>query len=195
MVTLVPPLCFGNDKFWKGGVENLKLSEKKSIVEELHERLEKTAVVILTDYKGLNVKDVTVLRSELRKADVQYRVVKNTLLRKASENTDSFAIEKYFKGPSAIAFSYEDPVAPAKVLVKFAEDNKKLEIKVGVMNGKVIDQEQIKALASMPSREQLLGQVLSVMNAVPTSFVRVLNGVPGAFVNVLQALKDQKEAA
>jgi len=173
----------------------LKLSEKKSIVEELHERLEKTAVVILTDYKGLNVKDVTVLRSELRKADVQYRVVKNTLLRKASENTDSFAIEKYFKGPSAIAFSYEDPVAPAKVLVKFAEDNKKLEIKVGVMNGKVIDQEQIKALASMPSREQLLGQVLSVMNAVPTSFVRVLNGVPGAFVNVLQALKDQKEAA
>ena len=189
----MPPYLY-YDKNWKGGVENLKLSEKKSIVETLHGKLEKTAVVILTDHKGLDVEAVTILRRELRKVDGQYQVVKNTLLRKASENTDAYVIEEYFKGPSAIAFSYDDPIAPAKVLVKFAESNKNLEIKVGVMNGKVIDYAQVKALASMPSRDQLLGQVLSVMNAVPTSFVRVLSGVPGAFVNLLQAIKKEKES-
>jgi large subunit ribosomal protein L10 len=104
-------------------------------------------------------------------------------------------IKDYFKGPSAVAISYEDPVAPAKVLTQFAKDNNKLEIKVGVLNGKVLDAQSIKALASLPSREVLLAQLLSTLNAVPTSFVRVLAEVPRSLLNVLTAIKDQKEAA
>ena len=91
--------------------------------------------------------------------------------------------------------SYEDPVAPAKVLTQFAKDNPKLEIKVGVLNGKVLDGQAIKALATLPSREVLLAQFLSALNAVPTSFVRVIAEIPRSLVNVLTAIKDQKEAA
>jgi large subunit ribosomal protein L10 len=103
-------------------------------------------------------------------------------------------IKECFKGPSAVALSYEDPIAPAKVLIKFSNEHKKFEIKTGVMNGKVIDLNAIKAVSALPSREVLLGQFLSVANAVPTGFVRVLNAVPIKFLNLLQALKEQKEA-
>jgi large subunit ribosomal protein L10 len=100
-----------------------------------------------------------------------------------------------FKGPSAVALSYDDPVAPAKVLSEFADANNKLELKVGVMNGKMLDLSALRALAVLPSREILLAKVLSAMNGVPTGFVRTLNGVPQKFLNLLIALRDQKEAA
>ena len=116
------------------------------------------------------------------------------LLARASEDTDAALIKDHFKGPSAVALSYTDPVAPAKVLSEFAKDNEKLEIKIGVMNGKALDLDGIKALAELPSREVLLAQVLSAMNAVPSSFVRTLGEIPRSFVNVLSAVKDQKEA-
>ncbi|MGD8837068.1 MAG: 50S ribosomal protein L10, partial [Desulfobacteraceae bacterium] len=161
----------------------------------LNERLGKCSVVILTDYKGLDVEAMTQLRAKLREADVEYQVVKNTMLRLASEGTGAEAIKDSFTGPSAIAMSYEDPVAPAKVLTDFAKDNDKLEIKIGVMDGKVLDISAIKALSDLPSRDQLLATVLSAMNAVPTSLVTALSDVPRRMVNVLQAIKDQKEAA
>jgi large subunit ribosomal protein L10 len=179
----------------KGGVGNLRLETKKEIAAELHDHFSKSAVVIVTDYKGLNVAAVTDLRRKLREADVQYKVVKNTLLARASEGTDAEAIKDYFKGPNAVAFSYTDPVAPAKVLCDFAKENDKLDIRIGVLNGKVLDADAIKALAKLPSREQLLAQVLSVMNQVPTSLVTALSDVPRRMVNVLAAIKDQKEAA
>jgi len=157
--------------------------------------LEKSAVVILTDYKGLDVEAMTELRAKLREAQVEYQVIKNTMLRLASEGTGAEAIKDSFVGPSAIAMSYEDPVAPAKILTAFAKDHDKLEIKIGVLDGRVLDVSAIKALADLPSREQLLATVLSAMNAVPTALVTALNDVPRRMVNVLQAIKDQKEAA
>jgi large subunit ribosomal protein L10 len=173
----------------------LNLEKKKKISEDLHTRFSKSAIVILTDYKGLDVAAVSELRRELRKENIEYQVVKNTLLTRAAEETDVAVIKDHFKGPIAVALSYDDPVAPAKVLTKFAEANDKLEIKIGVMNGKVLDLSEIKALSRLPSREVLLGQLLSVLNGVPTSFVRVLAEVPRSFLNVLTAIKDQKEAA
>lgn len=171
----------------------MKLEAKQQITEDLHNRFAKSAIIVLTDYKGLDVTSINDLRRKLRESDIEYQVVKNTLLVRAAEDTDVALIKDYFKGPSAVAISYDDPVAPAKVLTQFAKDNNKLEIKVGVLNGKVLDFQAIKALATLPSKEVMLAQLLSTINAVPTSFVRVLAEVPRSLVNVLTAIKDQKE--
>ena len=173
----------------------MNLKQKEQIVKDLADRFSRSKVVIVTDYKGLDVTTINQLRSKLREADVEYKVVKNTLLARAAEGTDVALITDSFTGPNAVALSYDDPVAPAKVLTEFAKEQKNLEIKVGVLNGKVMAFEDIKALADLPSREALLAQLLSVMNGVPAAFVRTLNAVPGGFVNVLQAIKDKKEAA
>jgi large subunit ribosomal protein L10 len=173
----------------------LKLEAKQQITEDLHDRFARSAIIVLTDYKGLDVTTINDLRRKLRESNIEYQVVKNTLLVRAAENTDIALIKDHFKGPSAVAISYDDPVAPAKVLTQFAKDNKKLEIKVGVLNGKVLDVQAIKALATLPSREVMLAHVLSTLNAVPTSFVRVMAEIPRSLLNVLTAIKDQKEAA
>jgi len=173
----------------------VQIDEKKKIVEDLREIFSKSKVLIVTDYKGLNVITINELRRKLREADVEYRVVKNSLLIRASEDTDVALIKDNFKGPTAIAISYNDPVAPAKVLTQFAKDYEKLEIKAGIMDGKALDLSAIKALSELPSQEVLLGQLLSVLNGVPTSFVVALNNIPVKLLNVLQAIKEQKEAA
>ena len=173
----------------------MKLEAKQQITEDLHDRLARSAIIVLTDYKGLDVTSINDLRRKLREANIEFQVVKNTLLVRAAEDTEVALIKDHFKGPSAVAISYDDPVAPAKVLTQFAKDNNKLEIKVGVLNGKVLDVQAIKALALLPSREVLLAQVLATLNGVPASFVRVLAGVPRGLLNVLTALKEQKEAA
>lgn len=173
----------------------MKLEDKKEIIEKLHAKLTKSKVVIVTDYKGLDVAAISELRKQLRAVGVEYQVVKNTFLTRASENTEVAAIQDFFKGPSAVAYSLTDPVTPAKVLTRFAEDHDKLQIKAGVLRGKRLDLNDIKALSALPSREILLGQVLSTMLAVPTSFVRALNDVPRRLLNVLQAVKEKKEAA
>jgi large subunit ribosomal protein L10 len=161
----------------------------------MHDKFEKSKVVILTDYKGLDVAAINDLRRKLRDADVEYKVVKNTLISRAADGTDVALIKDHFIGPSALALSYEDPVTPAKVLVDFAKDHEVLEIKIGVMDGKVIDAGEIKALSALPSREVLLAQLLSAMNGVPTSFVSALRNVTVNLLNVLQAIGKQKEAA
>jgi large subunit ribosomal protein L10 len=173
----------------------LKLENKKAIVKALNERLGRIQVAILTDYKGLDVAAINDLRRKLREENVEYQVVKNTLLLRAAEGTDAALLKDYFVGPSAVALSYEDPVAPAKVLTQFAKDHEALEIKAGVMEGKVLDLTDLKALADLPSREVLLGQLVGVLNNVPTSYVRLLAEVPRQMLNVLTAIKEQKEAA
>jgi large subunit ribosomal protein L10 len=178
-----------------GVIQGLNIEEKKQFVQELKQRLDKACVAILTDYKGLDVQAITELRAKFREANVEYQVIKNTMLRLASEGTGVEAIKDHFKGPSAIALSYDDPVAPAKILTEFAKNNDKLEIKIGVMDGKVMDLSAIKALSDLPSREQLLATLLSAMNGVPRALVTALSDVPRRMVNVLQAIKDQKEAA
>jgi large subunit ribosomal protein L10 len=173
----------------------VRITEKQQIAEDLRDRFSKSAIIVLTDYKGLDVAAMNDLRRKLRAEQIEYQVVKNTLLIRASEDNDVALIKDYFKGPSAIALSYDDPVAPAKVLSQFAKEHDKLEIKVGVMDGQVLDANAIQALAKLPSREVLLGQLLSALNAVPTSFVRTIAEVPRSVVNVLAAIRDQKEAA
>ena len=173
----------------------MNLEDKKKIVQDLNERFSKAAVVIVTDYKGLDVAAINDLRRKLRKEEIEYQVVKNSLMVRASQETDVALIKETFKGPSAVAMSYSDPIAPAKVLTEFAKDHKVFEIKVGVMDGKILELNQIKALSALPSREVLLGTFVSVLNNVPTVFVRTIAGIPRSLLNVLQAIKDQKEAA
>ena len=172
----------------------MRLEEKKKITEDLHERFSKSAIVVVADYKGLDVSSMNALRRKLREEDIEFQVAKNTLLIRAAKDTEVALIEDYFKGPSAVALSYTDPVAPAKILAQFAKDNQKLEIKVGVLKNKVLDVDAIKALAKLPSREVLLGQLLAVLNEVPTAFVRTLAEIPRSLLNVLTAIRDQKEA-
>ena len=172
----------------------MKIDKKKNIVEDIHKRFSKSKVTILTDYKGLDVEKISKLRRKLNESEIEYKVVKNSLLVKASEDTDVALIKDNFKGPSAVVLSYNDPVAPAKILTEFAGEHEALEIKIGVMNGHVLDLSAIKELSSLPSREVLLSMVLSAMNGVPTSLVRALNDIPRRLLNVLQAIKEQKEA-
>lgn len=173
----------------------MELIEKKKIVENLQERFSKSAIVIITDYKGLDVATINELRGKLKEENIEYQVVKNTLLTRASVETDVDLIKEHFRGPSAVALSYDDPVAPAKIIMDFAKDHEALEVKVGVMNGKTLDAGQIKALSMLPSREELLAKFLSVLNGVPTSLVRTLSEIPKKMIYVVLAVKDQKEAA
>jgi large subunit ribosomal protein L10 len=173
----------------------VRLEKKQKITEDLHERFSKSAIVVVADYKGLDVSAMNALRRKLREEDIEFQVAKNTLLIRAAKDTEVALIEDYFKGPSAVALSYTDPVAPAKILAQFAKDNQKLEIKGGVLKNKVLDVDAIKALAKLPSREVLLGQLLSVLNEVPASFVRTIAEIPRSLLNVLTAIRDQKEAA
>jgi len=180
----------------EGGVcKLLNISQKKEVVERLSTQLAGAEITILVDYKGLDVLKMTELRAKLREAGVQIEVVKNTLLTRACQGSDSELMKHLYKGPNAIVISATDPVAPAKILVDFAKDNDKLEIKAGALSGKLLSAEEISLLAKMPSKEELLAKLVRTLNAVPTSFVTVISGVPRAFVNVLNAIKDQKEAA
>jgi len=173
----------------------LNLPEKKKIVENLQDRFSKSSIVILTDYKGLDVASINDLRRKLREENVEFQVVKNTLLTRASAETDVDLIKARFKGSSAVALSYDDAIAPAKVLTNFAKDYEALEIKVGVLNGQVLELNDIKALSALPSRDQLLGKLVSALNAVPASFVRTLSEIPKKLLYVLLAVKEQKETA
>lgn len=176
----------------------MQLEEKKNIVRLLHEKFLKSSIIIATDYKGLNVETMNVLRKKLRAEGVEYQVVKNTLLIRSTQDTVFAEMNDWFKGPTAIALTEGDPVVPAKILTEFAKDNDKLDIKAAFLkageSGKVLDMNGIKSLSSLPSREVLLGQLLSAMNGVPTGLVRTLNGIPGKLMNVLQAVSQKKEA-
>jgi len=173
----------------------MNIEQKKNIVEAMHANFSNAQIVILTDYKGLDVTTMNSLRRKLREGGVEYRVVKNSLLIRAADSTDVAVIKYDFKGPSGVAYCDHDPVAPAKILMDFAKEYEALEIKTGVMNGKILDLTAIKALSALPSRDILLGQVLAAMNGVPSAFVRVLSGVTSQFLNVLTAIKEQKETA
>ena len=166
---------------------------KKAFIDQMNERLKKAQATYVVDYQGLDVESMNKIRNELRKIDAEFYVVKNRLLKLASKDTDTESISEQFVGPCALAVTYDDVVAPAKVLVDLEKDLGKLEIKVGQTSGKMLDLDGIKKLATLPGREQLLAQVLSAMQAVPTSFVRVTNGVLGNFMNVLKAIETAKQ--
>lgn len=169
--------------------------EKVAVVDELTDKLKRSQVAVVTDYRGLNVQAITELRAQLREAGVEYRVSKNTLTRLAAKNAGIDNMDDLLKGPTAIAFDYDDPVAPAKVLSAFAKQHEDLEIKGGVLNGAIIDANEVQRLANLPAREQLLAQVLAGMQSPIAGFVQVLNGTLRSLVYAVDAIRQQKEQA
>ena len=175
-------------------------SAKQAVVAQLKEQLESAKGVVLTSYKGLTVAQDTELRRELREAGVSYHVVKNTMLRIAAKEAGIEGIEEHLEGTTAFAFSTEDAVAPAKVICGFIKKNKLedaevLTVKVGMVEGKVIGVDEVKALAALPSREELIVKLLGSMNAPISNTVNVLQGVIRNAVYVLDAIRSQKESA
>ena len=168
-------------------------NQKEEVVRGLQESLAKACGTFLVDYQGLNVDSLTKLRRELRQANVEFQVVKNRLLSIACKGTDTAVLKDYFAGPSALAITQDDIAMPVKVLTKFSQDYEALEIKIGQINGQVIDLPAIKRLAQLPPREVLLSQLLFSLSGIPTIFVRVLSEIPRRLVVVLDAVKRQKE--
>jgi large subunit ribosomal protein L10 len=144
--------------------------EKVQLVAEIAQKLRESKSTIVTDYRGLTVADMTELRKKLREAGVEFKVLKNTLTRRATEGTDFEGINEFLTGPTAIAFSYEDIVAPAKILNDFAKEHKELEIKAGIVEGRVVGLDEVKQLANLPSREGLISMFLSVLQAPMRNF-------------------------
>lgn len=166
---------------------------KEQIVSELQEKLKKANLGVLTSFNAMNVEKMEALRNALRKNDAELKVVKNTLLGIASRDTGFSVLADHFKYPIAVVLSYKDPVAPTKALIEFAKKNPELEIKIGVLDGKLLTKPELIALAELPSREVLLGKLVSVMAAVPTSLVTVLSAVPRSLVQVLNAYGEKKK--
>ena len=141
------------------------IAKKETLVQAAAEKFESAASVVIVDYRGLTVEEVTNLRKQLRDAGVEMKVIKNSILSRAAKKVGLDGLDEVFTGPTAVAFSNDDVVAPAKIIDEFAKDAKALEIKGGVIEGKVTSVEQITALAKLPNREGLLSMLLSVLQA------------------------------
>ena len=153
------------------------LDIKKQAVADMVEKLKKAQSGILVDYRGLTVSEDTDLRNKLREAGVEYKVVKNTLTRFAANEVGFEELDPVLNGPTSLALSYEDPVAPAQIIAEFAKGNEKLEIKSGFLDGKVISLDEIKQLASTPSKDVLLAKLLGSLNSPVSSLARVLQAI------------------
>ena len=180
-------------------VENLPkentLNQKREVVEGISAKMKAAKAMVFTDYRGLTVEQDTELRSALRKAGVDYKVVKNTLTRFAANENGLDGLDTFLNGPTAMASSETDPVAPAKVLSEYAKKYNKLQLKVGVVEGKIIDQSGIKVLAELPPRKELIARVLGGLNAPISGLVNVLNGNIRGLVVALNAIAEQKTIA
>ena len=173
---------------------------KKAIVADLKERLTGAKAAVFTSYSGLTVAQDTELRRKLREAGVSYQVVKNTMTRIAAKEAGLDGLDDIFNGTTALAIAGDDVVAPAKVICEFIKENKldeagKLSVKAGILDGRVIDVEEVKALANLPSREVLIAKILGSMQAPISGTVNVLQGVIRNAVYVLEAIRQQKESA
>ena len=162
------------------------IAKKAAIVEEVTEKFKTDASVVIVDYRGLTVDEVTKLRKQLRDANVEIRVIKNSILSRAAKAAGLEGLDEVFTGPTAVAFSNEDVVAPAKIIDEFSKEAKALEIKGGIIEGKVSTLEEVTALAKLPSREGLLSMLLSVLQAPVRNVAYAINAV---------AEKDSEEVA
>jgi large subunit ribosomal protein L10 len=172
---------------------SLNLEQKQAVVSEVSEKLGTAQAVVVAEYRGLPVDAMTVLRAKARQDGVYFRVLKNTLVRRAVQDTPFAGLSAELVGPLAYGIS-DDPVAAAKVLNDFAKVNDKLVIRAGAMRNQVMSAKDVSALASMPSREELLAKLMGTMQAPVSQFVRTLNEVPTRFVRALAAVRDQKAA-
>ncbi|MBP8714664.1 MAG: 50S ribosomal protein L10 [Lachnospiraceae bacterium] len=155
-----------------------KVEEKKPVVDEISTHLKDAKSVVLVDYRGLTVEQDTQLRKQLREAGVSYKVYKNTMMRFAFKGTDYEPLDPYLNGPSGCAIvGGDDPIAPARIMCDFAKKADKLEIKGGVVEGKLYDADGIKSLSTIPSREVLLSKLLGSLQAPVTNFARVIKQI------------------
>jgi len=170
-----------------------QIEKKAKLVADIQDRVSKAQIGILADFTGLKVDSMTQLRRQVKEAGGELKVAKNTLLKRAAgEGNLIEPIREDLTGPNALVLGYEDPVALAKILIKFAQDRPLLKIKGGVMGGQSLTTQEVEALSKLPAREVLLAQFLSVLQAPAQGLVTVLSGVIRNFLNVLVAIRDQK---
>lgn len=175
-------------------------TQKQDIVKELHDKFDTAKAAILTDFKGLSVAEITEFRVELRKANIEYRVVKNTLARRAAKDTSAEQFDKYLTGPTGVILGYDDPVTPAKAVMDFvkkmelAKKQDKFTVRVGIIEGSLADANQLKAIASLPSRTELLSNMAAGFQAPASKMARLLNATVARLGYALTALKDTKTA-
>lgn len=175
----------------KEGAFVVNRNEKRQIVEDFNKKIEGFQAAVLTHYRGLNVEQMNTLRRRLREENISYHVVKNTMIKLAAKGTDLEKLNDYFKGPTAIAISHGDPVSLAKILSEFVKTQPQLEIKVGLVQGRVTPPDELKALATMPSREILMAQLLGGIQASAQELAGVILSGLQQVVGVLQARVDQ----
>lgn len=153
------------------------IEAKKQLVEQIADQLKNSVSTVIVDYRGLTVEEVTELRKQLREAGVEYKVYKNTMLRRAAEQAGIEGLDEFLTGPTAVATTTDDVVAPAKVIAGFAKDHETLEIKTGVMEGSVISAEEVKTVGSLPSHDGLVSMLLSVLQAPVRNFAYAVKAV------------------
>ena len=168
---------------------------KQVVIDEIREKFERSQSVILLDYIGLTVEEVTDLRNKFRAANVEFKVLKNTMIHRAATEMQLEGLDPYLEGPTAAIFSYEDPTAGARIVLDFIQKTKKTEVKCGVIGSKTVDAKGVEALSKVPSKEILVAQLLGVMNGPARGLVTVLSGTARGLVTVLDAIKTRKESA
>jgi large subunit ribosomal protein L10 len=171
------------------------LEEKKAIVAEVNETATSALSLVIADARGVNVTKMTALRATARENQVMLRVIRNTLAKRALAGTDYECVSDTLVGPSLFGFSMEDPGAAARLFKDFAKENDKFEVKALSISGKLLGADQLDVLAKMPTREQALSMLMSVMQAPVTKLVQTVNEVPSKLVRTLAAVRDQKQAA
>jgi large subunit ribosomal protein L10 len=166
--------------------------EKVASVHELHDKFARAVSAVLADFRGLTVQELTDLRQQLREASLELAVVKNTLARRAVQQTSCEKLSPYLKGPTSITFSYRDTVAPAKVLSAFVRRQPKFVVRAGLFEGQIVPSEKISEIADLPPREALLAQALAAMQGPLAGLTWTLQGVLSTFMGTLQAIHDKK---
>ena len=172
---------------------SLSFEKKQAIVSEVSQKLSEAQAVILADYRGLTVAQISELRHEARISGVDVRIVKNTLARRSVSGSPFEDLSDYFVGPLLVTSS-QDPVAASKVVSKFAKSNDAFKIRIGVMDGDLIDEQTITKLAALPGRDQLLAKLAATLRAPLDTFARTLSEVPSKFARAIVSVRDQQEA-
>jgi large subunit ribosomal protein L10 len=173
----------------------LSFAQKEAIVAEVAEVAKSAYSAVGAEYRGLSVQEMTDLRSQARKAGVYVRVVKNTLAKRAFQDTEFACMEEGLSGPLVFAFSQEDPGSAARVTEAFAKDHKDLKVKLLAIGGKLLDPSELGTLAKMPTYDEAISQLMAVMKAPVQKLAATINEVPGKLVRTLAAIRDAKEAA
>lgn len=170
------------------------LRAKEAAVAEVQEKFSNAQSLILIDYRGVSVAEDTELRNQFRAAGVEYKVIKNAIIKRAADNLSYEGLDPLLEGPTSVAYSETDAVAPAKIIAKFIKTKDKMSVKGGVLDGKMIDAAMVDSLAKLPSKEELLAKLMGTLNAPVTNFVMTLSGLLSKTVRVLDAIKETKSA-